>query len=115
MDATLAELTQLIKEVHSQARRRGTQFAFAIVSADQSDRHYYLREIGKTENGQRRIDDHFQLGHKRFQIGDYLDVAILSKRNDDDGKERNHPRERHSDGKIPRMTQGHHHHHHHPY
>ena len=31
MDATLAELTSLVKEVNFEARRRGTKFSFAQV------------------------------------------------------------------------------------
>jgi histone deacetylase complex subunit SAP18 len=80
MDATLGELTQLIKEVNPDARRRGTQFSFSIVSADDSYNRYYLTDIGKTENGHRRSDDQIQLANKRFRVGDYLDVAIIQKR-----------------------------------
>jgi histone deacetylase complex subunit SAP18 len=80
MDATLGELTQLIKEVIPDVRRRGIQFAFSIVSADDSYNRYYLSEIGKTENGQRRPEDQIQLANKRFHVGDYLDVAIIHKR-----------------------------------
>jgi histone deacetylase complex subunit SAP18 len=80
MDATLGELTQLIKEVNPDARRRGTQFSFSIVSADDTHNRYYLSDIGKTENGHRRSDDQIPLSSKRFRVGDYLDVAIMQKR-----------------------------------
>ena len=80
MDASLGELTQLIKEVNPDSRRRGTQFSFSIVSADESHNRYYLSNIGKTENGQRRTEDQIQLANKRFRVGDYLDVAIIQKR-----------------------------------
>jgi histone deacetylase complex subunit SAP18 len=80
MDASLGELTQLIKEVNPDSRRRGTQFSFSIVSADDSYNRYYLTDIGKTENGHRRSDDQIQLANKRFRVGDYLDVAIIQKR-----------------------------------
>lgn len=80
MDASLGELTQLIKEVNPDARRRGTQFAFAVVSPDSEHSRYYLSEIGKTENGARRSDDQIQLMQTRFRIGNYLDVAIAQKR-----------------------------------
>ena len=82
MDATLGELTQLIKEVNPDSRRRGTLFSFSIVSADDSYNRYYLTDIGKTENGHRRSDDQIQLASKRFRVGDYLDVAIMQKRPD---------------------------------
>ena len=80
MDASLGELTQLIKEVNPDARRRGTQFSFSIVSADDTYNRYYLTDIGRTENGFKRSDDQIQLAHKRFRVGDYLDVAIMQKR-----------------------------------
>jgi hypothetical protein len=85
MDATLGELTQLIKEVNPDSRRRGTQFSFSIVSADETHNRYYLADIGKTENGQRRSDDQLQLANKRFRVGDYLDVAIIQKRQEQPG------------------------------
>ncbi len=88
MDATLGELTQLIKEVNPDARRRGTLFSFSIVSADDSYNRYYLTDIGKTENGQRRSDDQIQLANKRFRVGDYLDVAIIQKKPDQTGNPR---------------------------
>ena len=131
MDATLGELAQLIKDVNPDARRRGTQFAFAIVAADGSHNHYYIKEIGRTENGQRRMDDQIQLGHKRFHIGDYLDVAISFKRPEpmggangrhertsqyqgDDNQRARYIKERHSDGK-PSRTSPKDDHRHHPY
>ena len=80
MDATLGEITQLIKEVNPDSRRRGIQFSFSIVSADESHNRYYLTDVGKTENGQRRGDDQIQLANKRFRVGDYLDVAIIHRR-----------------------------------
>ena len=80
LDASLGELSQLIKEVNPESRRRGTQFSFAIVSADDNHNRYHLTNIGKTENGHRRSDDQIQLAGKRFRIGDYLDVAIMQKR-----------------------------------
>lgn len=73
-------MSQLIKEVNPESRRRGTQFSFAIVSADDYHNRYHLTNIGKTENGHRRSDDQIQLAGKRFRIGDYLDVAIMQKR-----------------------------------
>ncbi|CAF3326405.1 unnamed protein product [Rotaria socialis] len=80
MDATLGELTKLIQEVNTDARRRGTQFSFSIVQADSTHNRYYLTDIGITENGPRRGDDQIQLAKTRFRVGDYLDVAIMQKR-----------------------------------
>jgi hypothetical protein len=86
MDATLGEITQLIKEVNPDSRRRGIQFSFSTVSADDSHNRYYLSDIGKTENGQRRADDQIQLANKRFRVGDYLDVAIIHRRQEPPGQ-----------------------------
>jgi len=94
MDASLGELSQLIKEVNPDARRRGTQFAFSIVSADDGYSRYRLTDIGLTEHGQRRPDDQIQLSNKRFRIGDYLDVAIIHKRQQDQSSSANTRRDR---------------------
>ncbi|XP_062146610.1 histone deacetylase complex subunit SAP18-like [Alnus glutinosa] len=77
-DATLRELTDLVKEVAPEARRRNAKLSFAFVYPDQRGR-FVLRTVGMTHsygNG-RRIDDSKSLGELSFQIGDYLDVAIL--------------------------------------
>ena len=41
MDATLKELTGLVKEVRPDARRKGTVFKFATVFMDRSGRYRY--------------------------------------------------------------------------
>ncbi|GMY30168.1 histone deacetylase complex subunit SAP18-like [Fagus crenata] len=77
-DATLRELTDLVKEVAPEARRRNAKLSFAFVYPDQRGR-FILRTVGMTHsygNG-RRLDDSKSLGELSFQIGDYLDVAIL--------------------------------------
>lgn len=130
MDASLGELTQLIKEVNPDLRRRGTQFSFSIVTIDESDNHFYIKEIGKVENGQRRPDDQYQLGHKRFHVGDFIDVSISYKRPEnnsangrsdrqvhhvsDDNQRPRYPKQRHSDGK-PTRSSPRDDHRHHPY
>ncbi|XP_044491859.1 histone deacetylase complex subunit SAP18 [Mangifera indica] len=77
-DANLCELTDLVKEVASAARRRDARLSFAFVYPDKNGR-FVLREVGKTlsyGNG-RRLDDGKTLAELGFEIGDYLDVAIL--------------------------------------
>jgi histone deacetylase complex subunit SAP18 len=76
LDATLKELTGLVKEVNPDARRKGTYFDFAIVYPDQRSPVYRLREIGTVSAGQRGADDSVSLASKRFNIGDYIDIAI---------------------------------------
>ncbi|ESO89120.1 hypothetical protein LOTGIDRAFT_183100 [Lottia gigantea] len=76
MDATLKELTSLVKEVNPDARKKGTFFDFAIVYPDPRTPTYRLREIGTTCCGKKSTDDNVTLASKKFQIGDYLDISI---------------------------------------
>ena len=39
---------------------------------------YRLKEIGQTIAGQKGSDDSVSLASEKFQIGDYMDVAISS-------------------------------------
>ncbi|KAL5010962.1 hypothetical protein ScPMuIL_013267 [Solemya velum] len=80
LDATLKELTSLVKEVNPDSRRKGTFFDFAIVYPDMRTPVYRMREIGTTCAGMRGVDDTVSLASKRFQIGDYLDIAITPPR-----------------------------------
>lgn len=75
MDATLREITSLVKEVNPDARRKGTYFDFALVSPDRAA-GYRMREIGGTCSGQKGPSDAKTLAQVRFIIGDYLDIAI---------------------------------------
>nr|CAG4635174.1 EOG090X0HU3 [Alona affinis] len=76
MDATLAELTSLVKEVNFEARRRGTRFSFAQIYPDQRTSNYTRRELGTTVSGERGPEDQKSLKQLRFTIGDYIDIAI---------------------------------------
>jgi len=77
MDATLKELTGLIKEVNPESRRRGTYFDFAVVYPDlRQGPRCNTRDIGTTVAGQRGPDDNMTLKEAKFCIGDYLDVSI---------------------------------------
>uniref|UniRef100_A0A2P2M2W5 18 kDa Sin3-associated polypeptide n=1 Tax=Rhizophora mucronata TaxID=61149 RepID=A0A2P2M2W5_RHIMU len=75
-DATLHELTDLVKEVALEARRRNARLSFALVFPDKHGR-FVVRTVGMTHSVGRRPDDMKTLGELSFQIGDYLDVAIL--------------------------------------
>ncbi|KAF0753576.1 histone deacetylase complex subunit SAP18 isoform X1 [Aphis craccivora] len=76
MDATLRELTGLIKEVNIESRVRGTTFDFVLVSPEYNCPRFNAFEIGLTVAGNRSPDDSKTLGNTRFTIGDYLDVCI---------------------------------------
>ncbi|RWS21862.1 transcriptional co-repressor component-like protein [Leptotrombidium deliense] len=81
MDATLKELTNLVKEVNPEARRKGTFFDFALVYPDIRMPGYRMRDVGSTCCGQKTADDSKTLSQSRFQIGDYLDIAITVPQN----------------------------------
>jgi len=76
IDASLKEIAGLIRAVHPASRRTGTCFQFSIVYADPMSRTCRTREIGSTTPGRPSADDNITLALKRFQIGDFLDVAI---------------------------------------
>lgn len=76
LDASLKELTGLIKEVNPEARRKGTMFEFALVYPDLRMGNYLSRDIGNTSAGNKGNDDSKTLGDAKFSIGDYLNVAI---------------------------------------
>lgn len=80
LDASLKELTSLVKEVNPDARRKGTFFDFSIVYPDPRNPVHRMREIGTTCSGHRGQDDTVTLASKRFNIGDYLDIAITPPR-----------------------------------
>ncbi|CAG9772131.1 unnamed protein product [Ceutorhynchus assimilis] len=85
-DATLYELTQLVKEVNPEARLRGTKFSFALVFPDFKGPFYRLREIGSTLTGVKGPDDQKTLGSSRITIGDYMDIAITPPDNWNSGR-----------------------------
>ncbi|KAI3800485.1 hypothetical protein L1987_28576 [Smallanthus sonchifolius] len=79
MDATLRELTDLVKEVAPEARRRDALLSFAFVYPTKTG-HFTVKEVRKTfsyPNARRPDDGSKALGTLSFEIGDYLDVAIL--------------------------------------
>lgn len=75
-DATLRELTALVRDVNPETRRKGTYFDFALVSPEPFGPGYRLREIGVTCSGQRNADDSLSLAQAKFTIGDYMDINI---------------------------------------
>ena len=78
MDATLKELSGLVKEVNQEARKKGTTFEFRLVYPDPRAPVMRFREIGGTTCGIKGPDDNKSLANARFQIGDYLDISIIT-------------------------------------
>nr|GMD34771.1 histone deacetylase complex subunit SAP18-like [Ipomoea batatas] len=109
MDANLRELTDLVKEVAPEARKRDAMLSFAFVYPDKNGKfvvrevslsillsrnvmgsHYFkylvclyltrsCLQVGKTysiPSGRRPDSGNQTLSDLKFEIGDYLDVAI---------------------------------------
>lgn len=88
LDASLKELTNLVKEVNPEYRMKGTIFEFSVVKflpvqgggnrmrGRFGDQDYEMINIGDTEAGLKGSDDAKALRDTKFQIGDYLDIAI---------------------------------------
>lgn len=76
MDATLKEITSLVKEVNPEARRKGTMFDFALVYPSPATPGFRFRDIGTTVSGQKGADDNKTLSKLGFNIGEYMDVCI---------------------------------------
>jgi len=69
----------LVKEVNPELRAKGTMFSFATIYPDPRRGGYRLKELGQTISGRKGSDDSITLHSRRFQIGDYLDVAISTR------------------------------------
>merc|ERR1711972_897712 len=80
LDASLKEITNLVKEVHPEARTKGTIFDFAICYQDNRMNRYRIKDIGKTISGKKSPDDTITLKSSKFQIGDFMDIAIKEPR-----------------------------------
>lgn len=65
MDATLREITGLVKEVNPDARSKGTYFDFSLVTPELRNSGYRMREIGVTCSGQKGADDNKTLAQAR--------------------------------------------------
>jgi len=79
-DATLRELTDLVKQVDKAATFKGARVSLAFVYPDKSG-HMVQREVGQCFCDERRTgpDDAKTLDELHFETGDYLDAAIFSR------------------------------------
>ena len=66
----------LIREVNPETRQKGTLFSFSTVYPDARRGGFRLKDLGQTCSGRRGSDDTITLFSRKFQIGDYIDVAI---------------------------------------
>ena len=85
MDATLKELTSLVREVNPDSRKKGTYFDFAIISPVFSGRRhqengnfcdYQSRDVGTTVSGTKGMDDSKTLNQLRFVIGKFVKIIV---------------------------------------
>ncbi|GFQ99881.1 histone deacetylase complex subunit SAP18 [Trichonephila clavata] len=76
MDTSFLEISKSIQSVHAEWRQKGTYFDFALVFPDARHPSYRMKDIGSICVGQRGSDDEKTLSQSRFQIGDFLDLAI---------------------------------------
>ena len=76
MDATLRELSDMIKQSVPEARMRGSRISFAIVYPDKRG-VLVVKEVGSTHALRRGPYDEKNLTELHFQAGDFMDVAII--------------------------------------
>ncbi len=57
MDATLREITNLIREVNEDANEKSTNFDFQLIIPDKFSPRYIARDIGSTVSGKKGNDD----------------------------------------------------------
>ena len=69
----------LIREVNPETRQKGTSFAFSTVYPDARRGGYRIKDLGQTISGRKGEDDDTTLYSRKFQIGDYIDVAIAAR------------------------------------
>jgi len=75
-DATLREITTLIKGVHESARRRDARVHYAFIYPDTRGR-MIARRVGIVNTSRVGDDDNVTLHELNFQIGDFLEVTIV--------------------------------------
>ncbi|EWM23350.1 histone deacetylase complex subunit sap18 [Nannochloropsis gaditana] len=75
-DATLKELSQLLKDVVPCARRRGSRMEFSLVYPGPEGRTR-MRMVGSVRNSGRSPEDAKTLRDCKYQIGDHLDIAVM--------------------------------------
>jgi len=74
-DATLKELTELIRGVRPAARRSPAKLSFAFVYPDRTGKNV-VKPVGSTFTQRSGPDDRKTLHELKFESGDFLDVAM---------------------------------------
>lgn len=76
-DATLKEISDLVKEVVPFARARHARLTFSLVYPDKRGKAV-MRALGDVHNMRRTPDALKSLKALKFEIGDFLAVSIFS-------------------------------------
>lgn len=84
MDATLKELSMLVKETTASARWSGARLAFSSAYRDNGGR-VHMRPLGTVLNSEPTPDESKTLRSLRFRIGDFVDIAIFTRQKREDG------------------------------
>jgi histone deacetylase complex subunit SAP18 len=77
-DATLEEITNLVKSVYPNANQRSARIHFGFVYPNKLGENV-IRWVGQTFAARRSPDDSKTLDSLGFEIGDYLTVSIATK------------------------------------
>lgn len=77
MDASLDELSDLIRDVVPAARGSRARLDFLLVYPDKTGR-LKLKKLGQVNNARPTPEASLTLKQLDFQIGDYLDIAIYT-------------------------------------
>jgi histone deacetylase complex subunit SAP18 len=82
LDATLREITELIKEEEKLAKQWGVKLLYSLVYPDQKGINV-MREIGTVDSHKPGRDDNKTLDTLRFQLGDFLTINFVDKTQDE--------------------------------
>jgi len=80
MDASLRELTMLIRDSVDFAKRKDAILNFSFIFPDSKGK-YQRKEIGNIHMYKKGQDDNKTLQQLRFTIGDYIDICIKTSNN----------------------------------
>lgn len=80
MDASLRELTMLIRDSVDFAKRKDAILNFSFIFPDSKGK-YQRKEIGNIHMYKKGQDDNKTLQQLRFSIGDFIDISIKTSNN----------------------------------
>jgi histone deacetylase complex subunit SAP18 len=78
MDASLREITMLVKEAVEAARKKDAVLNFCFVFPDSKGK-LQRKEVGSVFSNKKGADDNKTLHYLKFSVGDYLDINISNR------------------------------------